>query len=302
MKKAILLILLLAIAAVVAYFVFQKVFSAQAEIERMVAAMREVDSIIVEVDGTMDNQVLVGEVRVIEGKTYFKFDPIDQATDDLIGLMAGQWIEFDDEEVLDDDTFAISADMIKVTKQGPPEIIRGTATRVFHVVPAVDAATSVSGLSAWLWIDTKTHLLLRAEISGNSQNEMLGEFGLEFTLEFSEHNNPDQIEVPPGVRLLSEVFIEAMLSEMGLPSAAEGDQNRLDYDMPDAGSSGLGGEIPDLTGDGDGDGLTDTAELFYGTDPTNPDSDGDGYSDGDEVSGGFNPLGSGSLFNFGLPE
>jgi hypothetical protein len=35
--------------------------------------------------------------------------------------------------------------------------------------------------------------------------------------------------------------------------------------------------------DGDGDGLPDTIEQRYGTDPANPDSDRDGLSDGDEV-------------------
>jgi hypothetical protein len=301
MKKAIVMILLLAIAAIVAFFVYQSVFSTRAHIERMIEAMQEVDSVVVEIDGTIDNQVLTGEVRVINEKIYFRFEPADQETEDLISLIAGQWIEFDDEETLDEDTFTISADMIGEIKQYPPEVINGSVARIYHVAPVTDVITPVSGLSAWFWIDTETHLLLKVEISGSATNESFGDFGLELTLEFSEHNNPDQITVPDGVRLLSEVLIEAMLSEMNLPSAPDGEQNRLDYDLSDSGDSGMG-EVPDLTGDNDGDGLSDTAELFYGTDPTNPDSDADGYSDGDEVSGGFNPMGSGSLFNFGLPE
>ena len=35
--------------------------------------------------------------------------------------------------------------------------------------------------------------------------------------------------------------------------------------------------------DDDGDGLTNSEEILYGTDRDNPDSDGDGLSDGDEV-------------------
>ena len=42
--------------------------------------------------------------------------------------------------------------------------------------------------------------------------------------------------------------------------------------------------------DTDGDGLTDSKEMLFGTDANNPDSDGDGASDGDEVSLGRNPL------------
>lgn len=47
--------------------------------------------------------------------------------------------------------------------------------------------------------------------------------------------------------------------------------------------------------DSDNDGLTDSQEAKYGTDPHNPDTDGDGFKDGDEVKNGYNPLGSGKL-------
>lgn len=42
--------------------------------------------------------------------------------------------------------------------------------------------------------------------------------------------------------------------------------------------------------DTDGDGLPDSVEAIYGTDPNNPDTDGDGYSDGAEVRTGHDPL------------
>lgn len=42
--------------------------------------------------------------------------------------------------------------------------------------------------------------------------------------------------------------------------------------------------------DRDQDGLSDSEEMAYGTDPDNEDSDGDGYSDGAEVRSGYNPL------------
>lgn len=42
--------------------------------------------------------------------------------------------------------------------------------------------------------------------------------------------------------------------------------------------------------DADQDGLSDSEEKIYGTDPYNSDSDGDGYSDGTEVKSGYNPL------------
>ncbi len=42
--------------------------------------------------------------------------------------------------------------------------------------------------------------------------------------------------------------------------------------------------------DTDGDGLPDSVEAIYGTNPNNPDTDGDGYNDGAEVRTGHDPL------------
>jgi len=41
--------------------------------------------------------------------------------------------------------------------------------------------------------------------------------------------------------------------------------------------------------DSDQDGLSDTEEKTYGTNPHNPDTDGDGYKDGAEVKAGYDP-------------
>ncbi len=52
----------------------------------------------------------------------------------------------------------------------------------------------------------------------------------------------------------------------------------------------------DTSVDTDADGLTDADEFnIWGTDPTNPDTDGDGFLDGQEASGGYDPLGPGTL-------
>lgn len=48
--------------------------------------------------------------------------------------------------------------------------------------------------------------------------------------------------------------------------------------------------VNDLSGDGDGDGLTDLAESVLGTRPDSRDSDGDGATDWTEVQEGQNPL------------
>ena len=47
---------------------------------------------------------------------------------------------------------------------------------------------------------------------------------------------------------------------------------------------------PNIFQDSDSDGLSDSEEKIYGTDPFNPDTDGDGFTDGAEVKGGYDPL------------
>lgn len=47
--------------------------------------------------------------------------------------------------------------------------------------------------------------------------------------------------------------------------------------------------------DFDHDGLTDALEVFYHTDPANPDTDNDRFLDGAEVVEGYNPAGEGTL-------
>lgn len=47
--------------------------------------------------------------------------------------------------------------------------------------------------------------------------------------------------------------------------------------------------------DSDGDGLPDSMEAIYKTDPANPDSDSDGYKDGNEVQNGYDPMSAGTV-------
>lgn len=52
--------------------------------------------------------------------------------------------------------------------------------------------------------------------------------------------------------------------------------------------------------DSDNDGLMNSEEINYGTDPNDPDTDGDSYKDGDEVKNEHNPNGPGKLGEEGI--
>lgn len=60
-------------------------------------------------------------------------------------------------------------------------------------------------------------------------------------------------------------------------------------------SNANGSSNENATLDSDKDGLIDTQETLFGTNPNKVDTDGDGYTDNQEVQGGYNPLGPGKL-------
>ncbi len=70
-----------------------------------------------------------------------------------------------------------------------------------------------------------------------------------------------------------------VLSEVEFSSAGNGQRTAIPR----------GGNVPDLSSDTDGDGLSDTVEFVLGTDPGVGDSDQDGITDGAEVSQGTDP-------------
>ena len=79
--------------------------------------------------------------------------------------------------------------------------------------------------------------------------------------------------------------------------------------ITDTDNDGLTDEEEKLLGtnpnepDTDGDGLYDREEIkVYKTNPLNPDTDGDGFTDGQEVKGGYNPAGTGKLFEFNIKQ
>jgi hypothetical protein len=141
-----------------------------------------------------------------------------------------------------------------------------------------------------VWIEKENYFLRKVSIDYSGvdikRNDQISKANILLTLELNNINQPIGIgiEAPLGAQSLGEV-IEGVLGGLTQEQA----EQVLEQDVET-------GELNILDGDQDNDNLTDQEEVFYNTDPLNPDTDGDGYLDGDEVMSGYNPAGEGKLF------
>jgi len=119
---------------------------------------------------------------------------------------------------------------------------------------------------------------------------------MDFRLDFSDVNK-EMVITPPSSSLAFQDMYQSLLHTLPESQTAFGRSSMVPTFTQNA-------TVPEQTvesvDDPDHDGLNNMLELFFGTDPHNPDTDGDGVSDGAEVKRGSNPRGKGTLFGFGL--
>lgn len=214
-------------------------------------------------------------------------------TIDLVDVVRAEKTEFIDvdltrryEVVLDIDGLTIFLARLWELRHDAP-IGAGTFLSIQEELQKYDDVTGE------LWIGKRTFLLHRAKFVGDD---------FELVVNFRDFNQPVTIAAPDE----EGKDIRKALGELGfdaaaLPLASEGRALSSTETTTEFGALPTSsGEATDY--DPDKDGLTNSLEGFYGTDPNHPDTDGDGVSDGEEVGSGRNPRGSGSLFSFGLGD
>ncbi len=154
-----------------------------------------------------------------------------------------------------------------------------------------------------LWIGKRDYYLYRMRLRFKFSDESTGRHGtFDLTAAFSDFNKPVKIEAPTGDVQDIDLIVQSLLPSIAehLPLAKEG---RAQTGIQAPAQGGLPALInTTISEDSDEDGLPDSLEHFYGSDPMNPDTDGDGLKDGYEVDHGLNPTGPGKLFDFGIGQ
>jgi hypothetical protein len=119
-----------------------------------------------------------------------------------------------------------------------------------------------------IWIDKDTMYPYLINMTAVLNDSEVGYATLELELVFDSFNETLNLSSPSDALDIMEMYIEDDSGDLFSP---------VD------------------TVDSDGDGLTDSLEIYHQTNLSNPDSDGDGYTDYEEVMNMYNPNGPGQM-------
>jgi hypothetical protein len=170
-------------------------------------------------------------------------------------------------------------------------------------IGAEDVLAATAAIARWgapvgeVWIDKRTGKFLEIGLASGIEGVGTVAGG---SVSFSRYGEPVAVAAPEAEeleRVLGPLFAKRL--NLAGDRAAQGE------DAAGVAAPRQSGTLPSATiaaeeTDGDGDGLSDAQEFFYGSDAWNPDTDADGWHDGLEVEKGMNPVGPGTLFGFGL--
>lgn len=189
-------------------------------------------------------------------------------------------------------SFAIESRTIATGKEA-------TAKELAELDTTIEKLDEITGE---LWIGRRDYLLYQVMLQGITPSAESGANATwQLTATLTNHNQPVAVEVPEESTPFEQFLGLLLGGSLGLPAALD-----RGVESTSAATATLQFPTPTFTPgssentDSDGDGLIDSLETFYGSDPSNPDTDGDGVNDGAEVQAGQSPTGPGGLYEFGI--
>ena len=143
-----------------------------------------------------------------------------------------------------------------------------------------------------IWIGKNDYRIYRINTSYTYNKDPDNYITVAVDLKAKNYNQPIQIEAPATSKTFQEIS-EILFPPQTNTYTNSNSTSTSTYQPKGQDSSNkiiVNGSIDD-----DKDGLTNSEESYYGTDPKNPDTDKDGYNDGAEVKAGYDPNGPGKL-------
>lgn len=147
----------------------------------------------------------------------------------------------------------------------------------------------MNNINSEVWIGKDDGLIHRLKITGSFDEQFVKDYAKAMSEE-GEYNEQDMNMFLNANFEVDYTFLNFGGAKVNKPENAKDLKKVLEGMYSNLSSSAM---IDDSV-DTDGDGLSDTAESFYGSDINNPDTDGDGYKDGNEVDNGYDPIVAGS--------
>lgn len=193
-----------------------------------------------------------------------------------------------------------------------------------HALQDPVVAARMDGVAGEAWISKKEQDILRLAVPIDIGEANGSKAAGNIVVEFSDWGKPVTVDAPTDVKTIQELLggflgggglgglgVGSPPSATGTPGSAPELLPGATPGTPQSGTGAPTSALPLNVGgpintpqvqfkigigpDSDGDGLSDSEEARYGSDPHQADTDHDGFLDGVEVQRGYNPTGPGRL-------
>ncbi len=160
---------------------------------------------------------------------------------------------------------------------------RETGVTMRDVEDIRKAHAQISSFNGEIWFSKKTLYPYKLAVNVKvKDDEEIRNPQLSLVMTMNNYNKPLSITAPLNSTSVEEILNQVMAKQLEEYNALYASSSPS-LDMNSLGDDNWATDI-------DGDGLTESEESFWGTNPNNKDTDGDGYDDATEIRTGHDPL------------